>query len=184
MRSSRAREIGGLRAERERQERERAIWAATLDETLAATDSARLESVRASSVLRSVQRELRRERDKLAAGERALVAAVARAKEIEEQLQPLRALEKTLAEQDALLAAAQDRVKQLASEVAKATEAAAEQEANLKPQLAALQARLAALKATGVAIADVEAKLGAAAEALAPPATPAPETKPNPAKKD
>ena len=135
-------------------------------------------------MLRSGQRELRRELDKLADGERALLAAVTRAKEIEEQMQPLRALEKTLAEQDALLAAAQDRVKQLASEVAKATEAAAEQEATLKPQLAALQARLAALKATGVAIADVEAKLGAAAKALAPPAAPAPEKKPNPAKKD
>lgn len=177
MRSSRAREIGALRAERLLQERELAIWEATREESLAATDEARLESVRASSRLRSVRGELRRELGKLVEGERALAAAVARAEEIEAQLKPLRALEQTLKDKDALLTKAQDRVKELAAEVAKATEAAAAQEAQLAQQLAALQARLAALKTAGVTLAEVDAKIAAASKALAPPAAPAAKKK-------
>ena len=56
--------------------------------------------------------------------------------------------------------------------VAKALEGAAKQEAILKPKLEAAQARLVALQAAGVTIKDVEAKIAAAQEALAPPPTP------------
>ena len=73
---------------------------------------------------------------------------------------------------DALIKAANARVKALAAEVAKALEGAAKQEAILKPKLEAAQARLVALQAAGVTIKDVEAKIAAAQEALAPPPTP------------
>ena len=171
-RSSRARAVGELRAEREKQERELKVWEAARKEALRDVSVARLESVQASSDLRTIQAERVREQQKLGDAEKKLLAAVERAVQTAKELQPLRALEQQLRDQDALIKAANARVKALAAEVAKALEGAAKQEAILKPKLEAAQARLVALQAAGVTIKDVEAKIAAAQEALAPPPTP------------
>lgn len=186
LRSSRAREVGKLRAERERQERELAIWQATRDLSVEEAATARLESVRASSRLRSARAELMRELDKLQRNERELVAAQQRAQEIEQELAPLRALEQTLRDRERLIADAEARIKALAGEVAKATEGVAEQESQLKPRLAALLQRLRDLKAVGAALDEAEAKVAAAAKVLAPPPAkePAKEPAKAPAKKE
>ena len=169
LRSSRARAIGELRAERERQERELQLWEATREEAIAATDRAHFESVKVGAALRAVRAALNLQLEDLADAEKELEAARVRAAEIEEELRPLRALEKQRAEQERLLAEAESRVKQLAGEVAKATEEAAAREAQLKPKLAQLQARLAELKAAGVAIEAAEKSIATAAKILAPP---------------
>lgn len=176
-RSSRARAVGVLRAERERQERELELWQATREQATKEISAARFDSVRTSSHLRGVRNALLRELQDLAAAERELVDAKKRAAEIEVELAPLRALEQTLVDQQKLIAAAKDRSASLAKEVDKATAEAAKQEAALKPKLEALQKRLAELKAAGVQIAETEAKIAAAQKVLAPPQPQKPEPK-------
>lgn len=171
-RSSRARAVGEVRAERQRQERELELWESSREEAARDIGVARLESVRISSHLRSVQQEVQRETTKLAAAEKELLAAVNRSLQIEKELKDLRALEQQLRDKGALIKAAQKRVADMAGEVAKATEGAAQQEATLKPRLQKVQARLAALKAAGATIGDVEAKVAAVAKVLAPPPPP------------
>jgi hypothetical protein len=61
LRSARARQAGAMRAERDRFEREMAVWEATRDEAIAAIDAAKAESVRRSSELRAVRAELARQ---------------------------------------------------------------------------------------------------------------------------
>lgn len=174
-RSSRARAVGELRAERLRQERELALWESAREEAKRDIALARSESVRVSSFLRSVQMEVQREQKKVADMEQVLLEAVKRSLQIEKELKDLRALEEQLRNQDALIKAAQKRVQDLAGEVAKATEGAAKQEAALKPRLKKVQERLAALKAAGATIGDAEAKIAAVSKVLAPP--PAPKKK-------
>lgn len=180
MRSRRAREAGALRAEREQQEREIALWAATNDQARRAAAEARRGAVEASSRLRSARLELQLELGKLQQREQSLDAARRRAQEIERQLGPLRALEAQLRSQDAQLVAVEERIKQLAGEVAKATESAAQQEAQLKPRLKALQNKLQQLQAAGASIVQAEALVAAASKVLATP----PTTKKPPGKKD
>jgi hypothetical protein len=174
LRASRAREVGEVRAERKQQERELNLWQATRDESTRLMAQARLESVRTSSRLRTVKVQLRRQMDALQALEKELLLAKKRAEDIEQQLVPLRGLEQQMKDQDRLITTAAARIKVRAGEVARATEGAAKQEAQLKPRLDALVARLKELKAAGVLIADVEAKIAAAQKIMAPPkATPA-----------
>lgn len=161
--------MGELRVERLQQERELELWEASREEATRDIAAARLESVKISSSLRAVRSERHRQLATLAATEKELLAAIQRALKIEKELQPLRALEQQLRDQEALIKAANVRVKSLAGEVAKATDSAAKQEAVLKPKLAAVQARLAALKAAGVQISEAEAKIAAAQKVLAPP---------------
>jgi len=170
LRSSRARAVGALRAEREQQERELELWQATRDQAKNDIAVLRFDSVRTSSELRSVRGELRRELEGLAAGGNELLLAQQRAIEIEQELEPLRALEHQLIEQQQLMDAARDRLQSLTTEVAKATAEAAQQEAVLKPKLVALQKRLTELQAAGVQIAETEAKIEAAQKVLAPAA--------------
>lgn len=169
-RSSRARAVGEVRAERVRQERELELWESSREEATRDIAVARQESVRISSHLRTVQQEVQRETKMLAVAEKALLTAVNRSLQIEKELKDLRALEQQLRDKDALIKAAQQRVQDMAGEVAKATEGAAQQEAALKPKLQQVQARLAALKAAGATLGDVEAKVAAVAKVLAPPA--------------
>jgi len=159
-----------LRAEREQQERELELWQATRDQAKNDIAVLRFDSVRTSSELRSVRGELRRELEGLAAGGNELLLAQQRAIEIEQELEPLRALEHQLIEQQQLMDAARDRLQSLTTEVAKATAEAAQQEAVLKPKLVALQKRLTELQAAGVQIAETEAKIEAAQKVLAPAA--------------
>lgn len=174
-RSSRGRAVGALRAERLQQERELELWEAACEEANRDIAAARFDSIQTSSNLRTVRAEWQRQQLTLTAAENELLAAIQRALQIEKELQPLRALEQQLRDQDALIKDAQTRIKTLVAEVAKATHAAAQQEAALKPKLAAVQARLAALKAAGVQISEAEAKIAAAQKVLAPP--PAPKKK-------
>src|SRR5690606_14682194 len=116
LRSTRAREVGALRAERKQQERELELWQATREQAKTDIAVARFDSVRTSSQLRSVRGELRRELDALAAAEQELQAAQQRATEIEQELEPLRALEQQLIDQQQLMDAARDRVQSLTAE--------------------------------------------------------------------
>tara|TARA_R110002072_G_scaffold46591_2_gene128880 strand:- start:62144 stop:62749 length:606 start_codon:yes stop_codon:yes gene_type:complete len=183
MRSSRARAVGVLRAERKQQERELELWQATREQASKDIAEARLDSVRTSSELRGVRSSLLRQLETLREAEQELLEAKKRAAEIEVELQPLRALEQQVADQQLRIAAAKDRSLSLAKEVVKATAEATKQEAVLKPKLVALQKRLADLKAAGLNIAETEAKIAAAQKVLAPPAAqkPAPK-KPAPKK--
>jgi septal ring factor EnvC (AmiA/AmiB activator) len=177
MRSSRARDVGVLRAERLEQERELELWEATLDQANKDIGVARFESVRTSSQLRGVRSALLRELQDLAASEQELLDAKLRAAEIEVELKPLRALELQLVDQQKAIAGAKEKVESLSKEVDKATAEAAKQEAVLQPKLVALQKRLADLKAAGLRIAETEAKIAAAQNVLVKPAPKKPPAK-------
>ncbi|MFT4515488.1 MAG: hypothetical protein ACI91B_004203 [Planctomycetota bacterium] len=168
MRSSRARAVGILRAERQQQERELELWEATLKQTRKDIGVARFDSVRTSSHLRGVRLGLLRQLQDLGAAERELLDARKRAADIEVQMKPLRALEQQLLDQQKSIAVAKDKIESLTKEVAKATAEAAQQEAVLKPKLVALQKRLAELKTAGLHIAETEAKIAAAQKVLVP----------------
>lgn len=173
LRSRRAREVGELRAEREQQERDLAVWQATRDELLAKIAAANAESVERASELRVLRAQLLFELDDLHRAEGELEAARRRAEQIEQELAPLRALERTLAESDRRIAEAKQRVKAAGEQLAAVLAECEQQSAALAPKLAAAQQKLAALKAAGVQIAEAEARVAAAAKVLAPP--PAPE---------
>lgn len=177
MRSSRARDVGVLRAERLEQKRELELWEATLDQANKDIGVARLDSVRTSSQLRGVRSDLLRELQHLASSEQELLDAKLRAAEIEVELKPLRALELQLVDQQKAIAVAKEKVESLSKEVDKATAEAAKQEAVLQPKLVALQKRLADLKVAGLRIAETEAKLAAAQNVLVKPAPKKPPVK-------
>jgi DNA repair exonuclease SbcCD ATPase subunit len=177
MRSSRARAVGVLRAERKEQERELELWESTLDQANKDIGSARFDSVRTSSQLRGVRSALLRELKDLAESEQELLDAKKRAAEIEVELKPLRALELQLADQQKAIAAAKGNVESLSKEVEKATAEVAKHEAVLKPKLLVLQKRLADLKTAGLRIAEVEAKIAAAQNVLALPVPAKPPVK-------
>lgn len=183
LRSSRARAVGELRAEREQQERELALWQKTREEALEETASVRFDAVRASSVLRTVQANLDRELSLLQRSEQNLLDALQRGTEIEVELKPLRALEQQLLDQQAEIKKANERVQALAAELAVATAAVSKQETTLQPKLEALQKRLAVLKTVGVTIAEVDALVAAAQKALAPASKPAKKPAAKPATK-
>jgi DNA repair exonuclease SbcCD ATPase subunit len=177
-RSARHREVAGLRAERDRLQREIAIVARTNAETAAALVAARERSVTSASELRTALAALRIELDRQLRGEAELAAARTRQQQIEAELAPLRALEATLREQEAARTAAAARSAALAGELEALASQVAATEAELRPRLAALQQKLAALQQAGVAIAAADAAVAAAAKVLAPPAPVAPATAP------
>lgn len=169
MRSSRARAVGVLRAERKQQERELELWQATREQANKDIGVARFDSVRTSSQFRGVRAGLLRELQALREAEQELLDAKKRAAEIEVELKPLRALEQLLRDQQLLIAAAKDRTQSMSKEVDKATAEAAKLDATLRPKLVTLQKRLADLKAAGLHIAETEAKIAAAQKVLVPP---------------
>lgn len=177
MRSSRARAVGVLHAERLEQERELELWESTLDQANKDIGVARLDSVRTSSQLRGVRLALLHELKELAVSEQELLDAKNRAAEIEAELKPLRALELQIADQEKAIAVAKGTVESLSKAVGQAAAEAAKQEAVLKPKLVVLQKRLADLKLAGLRIAETEAKLAAAQSVLAPPAPKKPPAK-------
>lgn len=177
MRSSRARAVGVLRAERKEQERELDLWEATRDQATKDIGEARFDSVRTSSQLRGVRSALLRELQELALSEQELLDAKKRAAEIEVELKPLRALELQLANQQKAITAAEDKIASLSKAAEKSAADVAKQEAALKPKLLMLQKRLADLKSAGLRIAEVEAKIVAAQKVLVVPAPAKPPAK-------
>ncbi|MEO6594259.1 MAG: hypothetical protein ABIP94_05860 [Planctomycetota bacterium] len=171
-RSVRAREVAAAAAERRQQERELNVLQATNAETLAAIETARAESVRRSAELRAVLADLSHRVSQQQLAEHDLAAARERAREIEQQLQPLRALEQALRERERLRAEALQRVAALQAEVDATAAAAAAKEAELTPRLLALQERLAAAQRLNAAVAAAQAALDAALPKPAVPPAP------------
>lgn len=173
-RAARSRQVGALRAEREQLQRELAVLRQTEGEAAQAIVAADGEAVRTDARLRAVRTDLRLKLAQLQQSERDLAEVVARAQQIEVELQPLRALEQQLASRE------QRQAELAAALVAKDAELAAlqakvdEQQQQLAPRVQALQQQLAKAQQFAAALAQVEQQLAAAVAALVPPPAAAP----------
>lgn len=177
-RAARAREVGALRAERERLQRDLAVLRQSEGEAEQAIVAADAEAIRTGAKLRAVRADLRIELAKLQQAERDLAEAAARGVQIEAELQPLRALERQLAERDQRASALAAVI--LAKDVELATLQAkvAEQETAIGPRLLQLQQQLQKAQQFGATLAQVEQQLAAAIAALLPPAPATPPAAP------
>lgn len=169
-RAARSRQVGALRAEREQQQRELALLQQTAGQTEAEIAAATRRSVVLAADLRTVAAQLQHELGLLQRAEADLAACRNRAAQIEVELQPLRAVEQTLRDQDALRAAAAARLQALQPEVEALQQQVQQREAELLPRLQALQRQLAAQQQLTAAIAAAEAAVQAALAPLLPPA--------------
>lgn len=174
-RVARAREIQGSRANRERLAQELEVLTHQTGELGHEITVARARSVKMAATLRATLAGLNHELSKLVAAENDLAAAKKRAAAIENELKPLRDLEKTLREQDSLRQAAQQRVKLLQQAVQEAEADAKKVTTELQPKLDALRAQLVQAQQVEKAITDARAAVQAAAKVLAP--TPPPNPK-------
>ncbi|MCA8977906.1 MAG: hypothetical protein KDC98_24485 [Planctomycetes bacterium] len=168
-RTARQREIQSLIVARERLENEREFLAHRSEEVRRQIGVARAESVRAEARLRATLADLSFTLARLQAAEQDLAAAQQRAGEIEKELQPLRSLENTLRDQEALRGAAEKRVELLRREVATAEAEAQKATTELQPKVEALRQQLAQAEQVAKAITDAQAAVQAAAKVLAPP---------------
>ena len=177
-RAARSRQVGEVRAERERLQRELAVLRQTEGEAEQAIVAADGEAVRTDARLRAVRTDLRLKLAQLQQSERDLAEAVARARQIEVELQPLRALEQQLASRE------QRQTELAAALVAKDAELAAlqakvdEQQQQLAPRVQAVQQQLAKAQQFAAALAQVEQQLAAAVAALVPPPAASPAAAP------
>lgn len=169
MRAARVREARALQDERDRLVRQVAVLQQTHADATRQLGAADAQAIETAAELRAVRADLQFRLQQLVQAEQDLAAAEARAKQIEAQLVPLRALEATLTQLEAQRAAAQQKLVALQQEVAAAEAAAQQGEAELSPRLQAAKARLAAVQKASTALATAEAALAEALASLAPP---------------
>ncbi|MBL8750696.1 MAG: hypothetical protein JNK78_16170 [Planctomycetes bacterium] len=171
-RLARDRELGAAQAKRAEHRRELARLEQEAAVTAAAVMATKGESIRRAHELRAVLAELGNQVARLRDAERDLAAARERAAAVEEQIGPLREIERTLRDQDALRAAASERAASLEAEVRTLAAAADAKDAELAPRIAALRARLEAAQQVEGALAAANAAVVAALKVLEPPVVP------------
>jgi DNA repair exonuclease SbcCD ATPase subunit len=177
-RAARSRQVGAQRAERQRQEQDLALLRQTAGQTEAEITAATRRSVEVAAALRTVAAQLQYELGVLQQAEGDLATARARAQQIEAELQPLRALEQTLRDQEALRSAAAVRLSTLQPEVEALQLQVSQREAELLPRLQALQRQATAQQQLAAVLTAAEKALAEALAPLAPPAPAAPTTAP------
>ncbi len=169
-RLARDRELGAAQVRRAEHRRELARLEQETTVTAAAVMATKGESIRRAHELRAVLAELGNQVARLRDAERDLAAARERAAAVEEQIVPLREVERTLRDQEVLRAAASERAGALEAEVRILTAAADAKDAELGPRIAALRARLDAAQQVEGALAAANAAVAAALKVLEPPA--------------
>lgn len=169
-RAKRSREVGAQRAERERQQQELALLGQTAGQTEAEIVVATRRSVEVAADLRTVLAQLQYEVGLLQQAEGDLATARTRAQQIEAELGPLRALEQTRRDQEALRAAAAARLAALQPEVEALQLQVTQRETELLPRLQALQRQAAAQQQLASVLAAAEQALAAALAPLQPAA--------------
>lgn len=175
-RLARARDVGAAHARAEEHRRELARVEQEGVAVATAVQQAKARTVQRAAELRAVLADLHHEVEVLGRAERDLAAARVRAAEIESELQPLRALERVLQDQERLRVEVSARTAALAAEVERLTVEASAQEAALRPRLAELQRHLAVAQAAEGALATAARALADALAVLAP--TPVPPGEP------
>lgn len=172
-RLARERDIGAAHARAEQHRRELARLEQEGASLAAQVLAAKALTVRRASELRAVVADLHHQLGVLQTAEQDLQEARARGAAIETELQPLRALELALREQERLRDEVSGRITGLAAEVERLTAEASRQETALRPRLDALQRQIAAAQAAEAALANAGKALAEALAVLSPPPPPA-----------
>jgi hypothetical protein len=170
LRLARQHRAGAESAERDLRQRQLQIAQQETRDTLAAIAAAKVETVRCAARLRAVRVDLALELERLHAAEVDLAAARARALVVEQELQPLHALEQQLLEQERLQAAAAQRLAALQTEVESSALAATARKGDLEARWQALQAQLAAAQRFEAAMVTAQAAAVEFVQSVLPPA--------------
>ncbi len=177
-RLAREQQEGTVFAERDRRRRELQLARQETQDLMAGIAAAQAASVRSAAELRAVRAALAFELERLHAAESDLEAARTRARQVEAELQPLRALEQALVEQDRLRVATAERLAVLTAEVDAAAATAAGKTAELQRRLQELRGQLAAAQRFEQAMAAAQAAAAEVLQQLAPPPAAVPQQSP------